>query len=258
MPMRLWVALFLLGCVGLFGGGGTEACAATREASAPLNLMAVAKSPAPAKAKSAVPGKAKSGTKKRSVAPIVVVVPPGGTNEPNDVTGAIANKDGQAANGSRPAPGQRPAARLGQVPGRPAEPVNPNDAAQFCSNVIDAASDARLAWQMQELEKAESLLRQRIADLEAKRAEYETWLKLRQDFLKKAEDNVVEIYSRMKPDAAALQLASMVDETAAAVLAKLSPRNSSAILNEMEPARAAHLANTLAGLRQTSDSKAQK
>ena len=85
--------------------------------------------------------------------------------------------------------------------------------------------DARVAWQQKELEAAEAKLRQRIAELEAKRAEYEQWLKLREDFLKKAEDNVVEIYSRMNPDAAAQQIASMADDTAAAVLAKLRARS---------------------------------
>ena len=129
---------------------------------------------------------------------------------------------------------------------------------KFCTNIADAALDARVAWQQKELEAAEAKLRQRIAELEAKRAEYEQWLKLREDFLKKAEDNVVEIYSRMNPDAAAQQIASMADDTAAAVLAKLRVRNASAILNEMEPARGAHLADTLAGMRRTDDGKTRK
>ena len=133
----------------------------------------------------------------------------------------------------RPAPGNQPE----------------SDVAKFCANIADAALDARVAWQQKELEAAEAKLRQRIAELEAKRAEYEQWLKLREDFLKKAEDNVVEIYSRMNPDAAAQQIASMADDTAAAVLAKLRARSASAILNEMEPARGAHLADTLAGMR---------
>jgi flagellar motility protein MotE (MotC chaperone) len=144
----------------------------------------------------------------------------------------------------------------------PAEPAaidqRESDAAQFCKNIADAALDARVAWQQKELEAAETKLRQRIAELEAKRAEYEKWLKLREDFLKKAEDSVVEIYSRMNPDAAAQQIASMADETAAAVLAKLRVRNASAILNEMEPARAAHFADTLAGMRRADDGKTSK
>lgn len=133
-----------------------------------------------------------------------------------------------------------------------------SDATQFCRNVADAALDARIAWQQKELEATEVKLRQRIAELEAKRSEYERWLKLRDDFLKKAEDSVVEIYSRMDPDAAAAQLASMADNTAAAVLAKLRPQNASAILNEMDAGRAAHLADTLAGMRRPDDEKATK
>jgi flagellar motility protein MotE (MotC chaperone) len=144
----------------------------------------------------------------------------------------------------------------------PSEPAatdqRESDAAQFCKNIADAALDARVAWQQKELEAAETKLRQRIAELEAKRAEYEKWLKLREEFLKKAEDSVVEIYSRMNPDAAAQQIASMADETAAAVLAKLRVRNASAILNEMEPARAAHFADTLAGMRRADDGKTSK
>jgi flagellar motility protein MotE (MotC chaperone) len=133
-----------------------------------------------------------------------------------------------------------------------------SDAAKFCANFADAALDARVAWQQKQLEVAEDKLRQRIAELEAKRAEYEQWLKLREDFLRKAEDSVVEIYSRMNPDAAAQQIASMADNTAAAVLAKLKVRSASAILNEMEPARGAHLADTLAGMRRSDDGKPNK
>ena len=140
----------------------------------------------------------------------------------------------------------------------PAADSPESDVARFCSNIADQALDARVAWQQKELEATELKLRQRIAELEAKRAEYEDWLKRREEFLKKAEDSVVEIYSRMNPEAAALQIASMADDTAAAVLAKLKVRVASAILNEMEPARGAHLADTLAGMRRTDDGKARK
>jgi flagellar motility protein MotE (MotC chaperone) len=133
-----------------------------------------------------------------------------------------------------------------------------SDVARFCSNIADAALDARVAWQKKELEATEARLRERIAELEAKRDEYEKWLKLRDDFLTKAEDNVVEIYSRMNPEAAAQQIASMADDTAAAVLAKLKVRVASAILNEMEPGRGAHLADTLAGMRRTGDGKTRR
>lgn len=169
--------------------------------------------------------------------------------------------------GAVPVPDNAPAAprlaKAGSVtaPPKPAPPAAApaeNEVAQFCSNVADPAVDARLAWQIKELEKAENQLRERIAEVEAKRAEYEKWMALRDEFLKKAEASVVEIYSRMRPEAAATQIAGMADETAAAVLAKLSPRSSSAIFNEMESARAAHLADLLGGMRRVDDGKTNR
>ena len=55
------------------------------------------------------------------------------------------------------------------------------------------------------------------------------------------------IYARMRPDAAAVQLAAMDEETASAVLTKLEPRTASLILNEMEPTQAARLTATISG-----------
>ncbi|WP_456624204.1 MULTISPECIES: MotE family protein [unclassified Bradyrhizobium] len=185
-------------------------------------------------------------------------------------TAWAAEDGGPATTGAVPA-SEAPPPPPAPVPARPAKPGSvtappkpappqaavpaDNEVALFCSNVTDPAVDARLAWQLKELEKVENQLRERIAEVEAKRAEYEKWMALRDDFLKKAEAQVVEIYSRMKPDAAATQIAGMADETAAAVLAKLSPRSSSAIFNEMETGRAAHLADLLGGMRRVDDGK---
>jgi flagellar motility protein MotE (MotC chaperone) len=188
---------------------------------------------------------------------------------PNDkapvTTAAWAAEDAQPlTTGAVPAPNNAPPparpAKTGSVtaspkPAPPAATSSEDEVAQFCSNVVDPAVDARVAWQLKELEKAETRLRERIAEVEAKRAEYEKWMELRDEFLKKAEASVVEIYSRMRPEAAATQIAGMTDETAAAVLAKLSPRSSSAIFNEMESARAAHLADLLGGMRRVDDEK---
>jgi flagellar motility protein MotE (MotC chaperone) len=147
-------------------------------------------------------------------------------------------------------------AEIGHAQDRPADarPASaaktseaPKDAKanQYCANIADAAADARFAWQKQTLAGLEKEIEERIKVLERKRAEYEEWLRRRNEFLAKADESIVAIYSRMRPDAAALQLANMNDETAAAILAKLNPRNASAVLNEMEPARAAQLTNLL-------------
>ena len=96
-------------------------------------------------------------------------------------------------------------------------------------------------------------------ELEAKRAEYEKWLKLREDFLKKAEDNVVEIYS---PHESRMRQRSKSQAWPMTPRRPCSPNfasaAASAILNEMEPARAAHLADTLGGMRRTDDGKTNK
>jgi flagellar motility protein MotE (MotC chaperone) len=120
-------------------------------------------------------------------------------------------------------------------------------AEQYCTNIATAAADARFAWQEKRLKDLDAALKARIVELAAKQAEYKDWLDKRQAFLKSAEENLTGIYSHMRPDAAAAQLAAMDDANAAAVLAKLSPRAASAILNEIDPPRAARLANTIAG-----------
>ncbi|QAY97341.1 hypothetical protein CWB41_11015 [Methylovirgula ligni] len=117
----------------------------------------------------------------------------------------------------------------------------------FCTNNVSTAGAARVAWEAAKLEDLDARLQQRIAELEAKRAEYEDWLHKRDEALKKARDEVVAIYSKMEPEAAANELAQMDDETAAAVLSKLNTRSASAILGEMDPTRAAHLTDEMVG-----------
>jgi len=133
--------------------------------------------------------------------------------------------------------------------GAPASPADTDarSAREYCVNIADAAADARLAWQKKTLADLEQEIAKRVELLEAKTAEYQRWLARRDEFSKKAQESVVTIYARMRPDAAAAQLVAMDEETAAAVLTKLDPRNASAILNEMDPAQAARLAGTISG-----------
>lgn len=141
---------------------------------------------------------------------------------------------------------EKPADKPAETNAAAAEAPKSGVASQYCTNIADAAADARFAWQKQTLAALEKEIEERIKLLEQKRAEYEKWLQRRNEFLAKADESVVAIYSRMRPDAAALQLANMHDETAAAIIAKLNPRSASAVLNEMEPARAAQLTNMIA------------
>ena len=111
----------------------------------------------------------------------------------------------------------------------------------FCANIADSARDQRYLLQKEELVKLQAQVDDRIAQLEKRRGEYEGWLKRRNDFLKKAEDDLVSIYKGMNPDAAAGQLDLIDPNLASAIIMKLSPRQSSLILAEMNPKKAAAL-----------------
>lgn len=127
------------------------------------------------------------------------------------------------------------------------------DVRRFCSNIADAARDRRYALQQAELEALQKDIDRRIAALEEKRAEYEDWLTRRNDFLARAEGNLVEIYSRMRPDAAAERLAEVNAELAAGILMKLQARQAGIILNEMDSKAAATLTGIMASAARRQD-----
>lgn len=116
----------------------------------------------------------------------------------------------------------------------------------YCANIVDSARDQRYLIQKRELGDLQVQVNDRIKMLEQRRDEFQTWLKKRDDFLRVAEGTLVEIYKKMKPDAAATQLALVNPEIAAAVIMNLDARLSSSILNEMEADKAAMLAGIIA------------
>jgi flagellar motility protein MotE (MotC chaperone) len=124
---------------------------------------------------------------------------------------------------------------------------------RFCSNIADAARDRRYVLQSEELQTLQNEVDARIKLLEEKRAEYEAWLKRREDFLARAEDSVVKIYSGMRPDAAAERLAEMDGALAAGILMKLEARKAGVILNEMERKTAAMLTGIMVSAARRAD-----
>lgn len=128
-------------------------------------------------------------------------------------------------------------------------------AEQYCASVGDMAASAQIANQRKVLELARSDLEVRIKMLSGKTEELRAWSKKRDEFLKKATENLVEIYSKMKPEIASAQLVIMNQMMAAAIVAKLSPKSASAILAEMEVTRAAKLSAVLAGSAEVQDLK---
>lgn len=134
-------------------------------------------------------------------------------------------------------------------------PANGGEIQQFCTNIADAARDQRYLLQKKDLEKLQSQVDERIVTLEKRRAEYEDWLKRRNDFLKQAETGLVGIYKTMKPDAAASKLELVNPAIAAAIIMRLPPRQSSLILSEMNSEKAAVLTNVISSATDPNTSK---
>jgi len=151
--------------------------------------------------------------------------------------------------------GGTPAATQSADPliGTPVSTQTDDDIQRFCSNIADAARDRRYALQKMELETLQKDINDRIALLEERRVEYEEWLARRNDFLDKAENNLVDIYSRMRPDAAAERLAEVNVELAAGILMKLQARQAGIILNEMDSKAAATLTGIMASAARRQD-----
>lgn len=134
-----------------------------------------------------------------------------------------------------------------------AVPQEQSEIERFCGNIADAARDRRYALQAAELKALQAELDQRIKTLEEKKVEYEEWMKRREEFLAKAEDNVVKIYSKMKPDAAAERLSELKADLAAGILMKLDSRKAGTILNEMDRKAAATLTGIMAAASRRED-----
>lgn len=123
-----------------------------------------------------------------------------------------------------------------------------SEAQQYCANIAAAAGIARNARQEKRLAEIEQQIGQRLSELEAKRAELQELLDRHDAFVRKADEQIIAIYARMRPETAAAQLADMDEESAAALLFRLQPKYSSAILNEMETSRAVVLAKKISGM----------
>ena len=116
---------------------------------------------------------------------------------------------------------------------------------KYCLNIADKAQDARYALQQKKLKELEVQVSAQIDALEAKRKDYQDWLAERKRFLDSASNVVVDIYSKMKPDSAAAQLAQLGTDPAAAVIVRLKSRQASDILSQMQPETAAAIAKRI-------------
>jgi len=176
--------------------------------------------------------------------------------------GAAAAQAPVAKESVRPTPkaGQRAQAprMVPIVPEPPRPPAREPDrtlsvADQYCRAVLDPAREARYAHQTAELQALSRAVDDRMVKLEARIAELKEWVARREDFANRTSEQLVTIYSGMRPEAASEQLAKLEESTAAAILSKLAPRVASQILNDMPAERAARLAMILMGASRKTD-----
>lgn len=132
---------------------------------------------------------------------------------------------------------------------RPATSV----ADQYCHAVLEPAREARYAHQAAQLKVLSKELDDRLAKIETRIAELKEWVARREDFASRTSDQLVTIYSGMRPEAASEQLTKLDESSAAAILSKLAPRVASQILNDMPSDKAARLAMILMGASRKSD-----
>jgi flagellar motility protein MotE (MotC chaperone) len=151
------------------------------------------------------------------------------------------------------APQRMEAAEEKKLDKAPASPAARGPAAEqdYCSSVAKVTTAAKIAAQEAKLRDIETLVKRRAEELEAKRKELQAVVEKYEALTKKADDNLVMVYTKMKPDAAAGQFAMLDDDVAVALLSRLSPKISSQILSEMTASRGAGLIKKLAAYSMT-------
>jgi flagellar motility protein MotE (MotC chaperone) len=120
-------------------------------------------------------------------------------------------------------------------------------ASDYCKSLGPAAGEARLKWQADQLRKLERQVEEATSELEQRRKELQDWISRRDDFIKRANDQLIAIYRTIKPEVAAAQLSELDDETASAILLKLDARIASRIFDELAGPRAARLVTLISG-----------
>lgn len=120
-------------------------------------------------------------------------------------------------------------------------------ARDYCKVVLDQAAAAKIAQEKGEVKTMQAEIGKRLEDLEKAISVHKDWLRQRQEFLDKAQEVVVKLYSGMPAESAAQRLSVVTEEMAAAILMKLNAKAGSSILAEIEPQRAARITAQMAG-----------
>jgi flagellar motility protein MotE (MotC chaperone) len=159
----------------------------------------------------------------------------------SDKSADVASKGAEAA--AKDAAAKESAAK--ETAAKDAAVKSTDSVARYCASVAPIAAEARIAWETRRLNDLDAQIKQRVADLEKAEADTKDWVSKREALLNSASDDVVAIYGKMEPEAAAAQIATMDEPIAVSILHKLKVGAASAILDQMEAARAARLTSLI-------------
>ena len=124
--------------------------------------------------------------------------------------------------------------------------VSENELLAYCMNISSSAVELRGLLVKESLSKIGEEVDGKLSALESKIGELKSWLERREAFLASANETMVEVYQKMRPDAAASQMMELNPMLSAAIVAKLDSRAASAIMMEMKPEAAARITELLA------------
>lgn len=124
--------------------------------------------------------------------------------------------------------------------------VSENELLAYCMNISSSAVELRGLMVKETLTKVEDEVNGKLTELESRIGELKSWLERREAFLASANETMVEVYQKMRPDAAASQMMELNPMLSAAIVAKLDSRAASAIMMEMKPESAARITELLA------------
>ena len=124
--------------------------------------------------------------------------------------------------------------------------VSENELLAYCMNISSSAVELRGMLVKESLSKIGEEVDGKLTELESRIGELKGWLERREAFLASANETMVEVYQKMRPDAAASQMMELNPMLSAAIVAKLDSRAASAIMMEMKPEAAARITELLA------------
>ncbi len=128
-------------------------------------------------------------------------------------------------------------------------PSASKDQEEACANIAASVELLHLERRRKQVSELEAEVTTKLSELETRQNDLRALLDRLDAFERKTDDALVGLYSGMKPESAAAQLAQLDDDMAAELMMRLKTKVSSLILGEMDAGRGAALAKKISQMR---------